>query len=130
MGYYSTITRIDSVWSKLPPDDFRKAWEKAIEKTQETDLEGYLNFYNFDISIPMEKDGNLYYQYDLHMDDLTAKHYADRLLAEFIAGVIAQGEHCIIEFAGEDGTHWGYYITIGSVREIEYKKMVDGKPIE
>jgi hypothetical protein len=48
--------------------------------------------------------------------------------------VIAEGEYSILKYADTDGDggHWGYYITRGSVKDIEYvrRRLVDGVPID
>ena len=68
--------------------------------------------------------------FELDCEEWYAKHYADESLAEFISQVIAEGTYCVLEFQGEDGAWWGYYITKDSVKEIKYVRMVDGKLIE
>ena len=126
MGYYSTMSRHDSLPVRITKEEFYEKWNQAIEATKGTDNEGYLDFYEWDAT--REKDGAQWF--DIEMDDWCAKHYADSELAKFISGVIAPGASCILEFTGEDGGQWGYYIQPETVKDIEYVRMVDGKPIE
>jgi hypothetical protein len=123
MGYYSTMSRCDVVKTEMAKEEFMAKWNQAVEATKGTDDEGYLDFYQWDVSD--EKDG--FRWMEISMEEWYAKHYADDALAEFISSVIADGGFCLLEFQGEDGAWWGYYITKQSVKEIEYVRMVDGK---
>jgi hypothetical protein len=126
MGYYSTLTRCDPVKVVgMTEEQFRKKWKEKIELLDD-DHEGYLDFYNW---LSGKKEPDCLW-FELNCEEWYAKHYADRKLAEFISQVIAEGTYCVLEFQGEDGAWWGYYITNGSVKEIKYVRMVDGKLIE
>ena len=127
MGYYSTLIAQKPVKTSLTEKEFFEKWEKAKESLAgDKESEGYLDMYNWEV---WKRDGEFTWYY-LEMEEFYAKHYADEALAVFISEVIADGEKCLLEFCGEDGFNWGYYITKGSVKDIEYVKMVDGKPIE
>lgn len=127
MGYYSTLTRCDAVKVVgMTEEQFRKKWKEKVESLDAN--EGHLDFYDW---LPGKKDpGCLWFNLECQDDEWYAKHYADEELAEFISEVIAEGTYCVLEFQGEDGAWWGYYITKDSVEEIEYVRMVDGKLIE
>ncbi len=126
MGYYSTLQRCDRVKTFLSIEEFMNKWDEAVKSTVGTNEEGYLDFYTW----RMEEEGNGRRFMSLDMDDWCSKHYADYKLAEFISRVIAPDASCILEFTGEDGGQWGYYIQAETVKDIEYIRMVDGKPIE
>jgi hypothetical protein len=126
MGFYSTLQRSDTVKTLLSIEEFMNKWNQAIEAIKGTAEEGYLDFYIW--KMDSDKDGFRFFSID--MDDRYAKHYADSELAEFISGVIAPGASCILEFTGEDGGQWGYYVQPETVKDIEYVRMVDGKPIK
>lgn len=125
MGYYSTLIRCDDIKTTLSKEEFMRKWIETVRETEGTDKEGYL-FYNWELS----KEENGFRWFSIEMDEWFAKHYADRELAEFISEVISDDAKCILEFNGEDGVSWGYYITKNSVKEIEYVKLVDGKVLE
>ena len=116
------MSRCDVVKTPLTKDEFMEKWNQAVEATVGTDDEGYLDFYQWIVS----DENNRFRWMEIDTDDRYAKHYADRKLAEFISQVIAEGTYCVLEFQGEDGDWWGYYITNGSVKEIEYVRRVDG----
>ena len=126
MGYYSTLIAQEPVKTALTKEEFFERWEKAKESLVGTEDEGYLDEYKWEVW--KEEGGFTWYWLD--MEEWYAKHYADEHLAKFISEVIVDGEKSLLEFNGEDGINWGYYITKGSVKEIEYVKMVDGKRIE
>ena len=126
MGYYSTLTRCDPVKVVgMTEEQFRKKWKEKIESLDD-DHKGDLDFYNW---LPGKKEPDCLW-FELDCEEWYAKHYADESLAEFISQVIAEGTYCVLEFQGEDGAWWGYYITKDSVKEIKYVRMVDGKLIE
>jgi hypothetical protein len=128
MGYYSTLTH----WEEVKVDareftgvQFMEQWEKAVKESKDP---GYLDFYKWSLN---EGDPDyLWFDLEVEDDEWYAKHYADRELAEFISRVIAKGASSVLEFVGEDNCQWGYYISRDSVKNIEYVKMVDGKPID
>jgi hypothetical protein len=126
MGYYSEIIGLDPVETVLSKEEFCAKWEQAIKATEGTTKEGYLDIYSWDIE--HKENGKLWFALGTTDGSLEAKHYADRELAQFISSVIADGRFCILEFDGEDGERWGYYITVAVVKDIEYVRMVDGKP--
>jgi len=126
MGYYSTLQRCDTVKTPLSVEEFMEKWNEAITSAIGTYEEGYLDFYIW--KMDSDKDGLRWFSID--MEDWYAKHYADSGLAKFISSVIAPGASCILDFSGEDGGQWGYYIQAKTVKDIEYVRMVDGKPIE
>jgi len=121
MGYYSELIRYDNVKTNLPVEEFYDRWEKAKQSLIGTDYEGDLDIYEW------EKNSN---GFSLKLEEWYAKHYGDWKLAEFISEVIAPSTSCILEFVGEDGFFWGYYITSGKVDEIQYVKMVNGQIID
>jgi hypothetical protein len=67
---------------------------------------------------------------EVENDEWFNKHYADKELAEFVSRVIDEGEKTTLEFVGEDGEQWGYYIERDKVVPIEYVKMVEGKRLD
>jgi hypothetical protein len=126
MGYYSTLVSQPRIKTHLTEEQFFKKWDELKASLIGTVDEGFLDQYDWKTD---KKEGSFTWYY-LELEDWHSKHYADEALAEFISEVIAEGERCLLEFNGEDGCNWGYYITKGSVKEIEYVKMVDGKRIE
>ncbi len=127
MGYYSTLRLTPAIKTPLTEDEFRSAWQKANDELVGTYLEGYLEIYNWEFE--GKENGYSRFQLSIEADDWT-EHYASLKLAYFISSVIAEGEKCILEFLGEDGELWGYYISRNLIKEIEYIKMVDGKPLD
>jgi len=128
MGIYSTLERCDDIKVVgMTEENFRNKWKKKIESLDE-DRKGYLDFYEW--SITQKEPDCLWFSLGCEDDDYYAKHYADRDLADFISTVIAEDSVCLLEFSGDDNSLWGYYITHGSVKEIEYVRMVDGKLID
>jgi len=124
MGYYSTLTQHDEVKTlPMTQEEFDKKWQEFCNSKDEN-TKFYLEQYRWSRN---EKDPDAAW-FDIEMDDWYSKHYADDELAEFISQVIAEDAHCIIEFLGDDGP-WGYYITKGCVKNIEYARMVDGERI-
>jgi|GEM_PF-2274204 len=128
MGYYSRIIGLDLVETDLSKEEFFAKWRKAIKATEGTSKEGYLDIYNWDIE--HKENGKLWFTLGTTDGSLEAKHYADKALAQFISSVIAGDAECMLEFDGENGERWGYYITAGMVKDIEYVRMVDGKPLD
>jgi len=126
MGYYSTLRKCGTVKTPLSIEEFMNKWNEAINSAIGTDEEGYLDFYIW--KMDSDEDGFRFFAID--MDDWSAKHYADRLLAKFISSAIAPDASCILEFSGEEGCQWGYYVQRETVKDIEYVMMVDGKPIK
>jgi hypothetical protein len=125
MGYYSTPTRHDEVKTlRMTQEEFDKKWQEFCN-SKGGDDKFYLEQYRWCLN---EKDPDASFFY-IDMDEWYSKHYADEALAEFISQVIVDGAHCILEFLGDDGP-WGYYITKGIVKNIEYVKMVDGERID
>lgn len=110
----------------LGEEEFRKRWEEARRVREKEEDDDWLDIYEWVLD---RIEGNKM-RATIKMDDWYAKHYADESLADFISQVIEEGDHSILEFCGEDGGTWGYYITRETVKEIEYVKMVDGQPID
>lgn len=120
MGYYSTLTECSGFKvTGMTWDEFQEKWKKIA------DGDCYLSNYHWGKLNEQDPDSMHVY---LECDECYSKHYSDEKLAQFISEVIAESDHCILEFLGEDGP-WGFYITKGSVKDIEYAKMVDGERI-
>jgi hypothetical protein len=125
MGYYSTMVRHDEVKTlPMTEEEFKKKWE-AFCASKNEDARLYLEQYKWVLN---KRDPDAAW-FDIEMDDWYSKHYADEDLAEFVSQMITDDAHCLIEFLGDDGP-WGYYVTKGSVKDVEYSRMVDGKRID
>ena len=125
MGYYSTMIRHDDVKTlPMTEEGFKKKWEEFCASKDE-DSRSYLEQYKWVLN-KRDPDAS---RFDIEMGDWYSKHYADEDLAGFVSQVIADDARCLIEFLGDDGP-WGYFITKGSVKEIEYVRMVDDKRID
>jgi len=104
MGYYSTV----NIYS-FHVEDVEKAKE-LFKKYKENDPDGYF-FYELEVlnsenrQVTAVPEDNNY----------TAKHYADRRLAEAISKIIVPNETVDLTFDGEDGTKWGYRISRNKV---------------
>jgi hypothetical protein len=127
MGHYTTLTEEPAFKvTGMTWEEFQQKWKKFVEEDGEC---SYLDLYHWKRETS-EQDPDALYVY-MECDEHYAKHYSDAKLAEFISTVIAEGDHTILEYADTDGDggHWGHYITRGSVKPLEYVRMVDGKPI-
>jgi hypothetical protein len=130
MGHYTTLTEEPAFKvTGMTWEEFQEKWDRLVKEDGELT---YLDIYHWERG-PNEQDPDSFHVC-LTCDEYYAKYYSDAKLAEFISTVIAEGEYSILEYADTDGDggHWGYYITRGSVKDIEYvrKRMVHGVPID
>jgi len=124
MGDYSELTGCSEITVKgMTWDEFQERWRKTVE--DDGGDESYLILYEWELN---EKDPDALH-IDLKCDVCFAKHYSTDKLAKFISEVIAEGSDCVLEFLGGEGP-WGFYVTKGSVKDIKYVRMVDGKQID
>lgn len=104
MGYYSTM----NIYS-FHVEDVEEA-KKVFKRYYGNDADGYF-FYKLEVlnsenrQVTAVPEDNNY----------TAKHYADRRLAEAISKIIVPNETVDLTFDGEDGTKWGYRISRNKV---------------
>jgi hypothetical protein len=127
MGHYTTLTEEPAFKvTGMTWKEFQEKWDALVEEDGEC---SYLSLYHWR-GEKSEQDPDALYV-NMECDEYYAKHYSDAKLAEFISTVIAEGDYAILEYADTDGDggHFGYYITRGSVKPLEYVRMVDGKPI-
>ena len=107
MGYYSTLT-FHGQASKINKEKLKK-----LNKSLKQDPPPFEGFNN--TKITFDKNGNI----DIDMDDYFRKFADGEKFAQELAKVIEEGE-VAIEFTGENGERWGYWIENGKVEPLAY----------
>ena len=122
MGHYTTLTEGPSFRFAGTWEEFMEKWRQRVKDDGEYSC---LDLYDWEL----EKQDPDSIVVGLKCESYYAKHYSDRELAQFISTVIAEDDHTILEYADSDGDggHWGYYITRGNIKPLEYVRMLDGK---
>ena len=113
MGYSSTMNNCEFM-SDLTLDDIKRKFDEFKHKV------GNGKFLDYDF----EYNGDNWYEVVPHYGDYTMKHYNDKLLAIFLSSIIKPHTSAELQFVGEDGEHWGWYIESFKLKKmyVEWKR--------
>jgi len=83
------------------------------------DIENHDVYGFYEVKLSLSENGKLK---DIWLGEYYAKFYDDRLFVDKLSHCLIEG-NVKVEFVGEDGDKWGYFVSPGHIEEIIYVPM-------